>query len=234
MEDWKKKRIKHKPQEAAYVGFVPQKCPIVKRNTFTWLPEYKIDNEQQPKRKQSVLQQEKEGQSAPDREASCQVPEQSDAMQIVKRMEEERLSGQLAQVEKAKRMARQQSDAMQIAKRMEEERLSGQLAQVEKAKRMAHEQDVINHIMQENRVDVSSFVEEGMRMKQEAAYQSAHNGKEAPAALPQAEDAERKRQEELRLAQEVFERLQREAMEDEQKKQSEIEEAKRQAKEMFG
>lgn len=75
----------------------------------------------------------------------------------------------------------------------------------EEERRKAEEKARLDSIMNANKVDVNSFIEQGKSAAQEA--------------------------EELRRAQEIMDRLNREAAEDEAKKVAEIEEAKRQAAE---
>jgi hypothetical protein len=75
--------------------------------------------------------------------------------------------------------------------------------EAEEARKKSEEEARLAAIMNANKVDVNSFIEQGKSAAQEA--------------------------DELRRAQEIMDRLNREAAEDEAKKQAEIEEAKRQA-----
>ena len=220
MEEWKKNRLKKKKHEpAAYVGFVSPKGQVVKRERSHILSEYKIDHENHPKKRNLH----------PDKD-------QPDPQQIARQMEEERLSLQMAQVEQARRIAEEQQT---IAHIMQENRVDvsdfiaeGRKLQTDSGEwTQAQKQEQIHNILEENKVDVSAFVEEGLRLQHasaDGAEESRQDNSTQAAELSQA------KQEELKLAQEIFERLQREAMEDEQKKQAEIDEAMRQAKETFG
>ena len=73
--------------------------------------------------------------------------------------------------------------------------------------------------MNANKVDVNSFIEQGKNAAQQAEKKAADEAKAA---------------EEMRRAQEIIDRLNREAAEDEAKKQAELEAAKAAAAEKFG
>ena len=108
-------------------------------------------------------------------------------------------------------------DAAAILDRINSDREDKHLSEVEKARkeadearRKAEEEARLASIMNANKVDVDSFIAQGKNAAQEA-------------------EAEAKAAEEMRRAQEIMDRLNREAAEDEAKKQAEIEEAKKQA-----
>ena len=109
-------------------------------------------------------------------------------------------------------------DAKAVLDRINSDREGKHLDEIEKAckeaeaaRRKAEEEARLASIMNANKVDVDSFIAQGKNAAQEA--------KEA---------------EELKRAQEIFERLQREAAEDEAKKQAELDAAKAAAAEKFG
>lgn len=112
--------------------------------------------------------------------------------------------GQMDDVELARQRAEQ-------VRREEELRRQKEL---EKLKNEAQEQARINSIMNANKVNINAFIKEGEENRN-------------------AEEEERRRQDEERRAQEIIDRLNREAAEDEAKKQAEIEAARQEAKEKF-
>ena len=87
--------------------------------------------------------------------------------------------------------------------------------EIEKIRKQVQDEERVASIMNANKVDVNAFIEEG---------RSALKDKERSAA----------EEEYMRKAQEIMDRLNREAEEDEAKKQAEIEAAKQIAKETFG
>ncbi|MDO5155934.1 MAG: hypothetical protein Q4D51_08200 [Eubacteriales bacterium] len=111
-------------------------------------------------------------------------------------------------------------DALAVLNRINQEKEQA----LEKAKREADEKARIDAIMNANKVDVNSFIQAGKaaseveQLKEESVEQAA----------PAPSD------DEMRRAMEIMERLNREAAEDEAKKQAQIDEAKRQAEEQFG
>lgn len=90
-------------------------------------------------------------------------------------------------------------------------------AEIEAARQKAAEQDRLNSILKSTQRDISQYISEGMAHREEAqpAVQE-----ETPTASDEA----------LRRAQEIMDRLNREAAEDEAKKQAEIEAAKEYAR----
>lgn len=109
-------------------------------------------------------------------------------------------------------LARQKAEQMQ---REEEERRQ---KEIERVRREADEQAQIASIMNANKVDVDAFIKAG----------------KASRNVETDKTEDRKKQEDMERAQEILERLNREATEDEAKKLAEIEAAKQKAKETFG
>lgn len=141
-------------------------------------------------------------------------------------------------------------DPMEVLRRINEEKEEARRKEIEEAKKKASEEARIAAIMNANKVDVNAFIEAGKaakeeiatkkaeeKLRREAAEQKAREVQPAT-AVKAAVDAElekqRKRDEDLRRAQEIMDRLNREAAEDEAKKQAEIEAAKQEAKKQFG
>ena len=106
-------------------------------------------------------------------------------------------------------------DAMEILRRINEEKEEKRRRDVEQARKKAQEEARIADIMNANKVDVNAFIEAGRVAKEEIASKKAED------------DA-------IRRAQEIMDRLNREAAEDEAKKVAEIEAAKQEAKKQFG
>lgn len=97
-------------------------------------------------------------------------------------------------------------DALEILNRLEREKQEAIIQkqkEIEETRRKAQEQEKINSILNANKVDVDEFIEEG------------------------------KKKEDLQKAQEIIDRLNREALEDEAKKVAEIEAARVEAEERF-
>lgn len=109
-------------------------------------------------------------------------------------------------------------DALEVLNRIQREKEQERQREIEKAKQQADEKDRVASIMNANKVDVNAFIEAG-----KAAIQDNSKEEETKAS-----------DEEMRKAQEIIERLNREAAEDEAKKQAEIDAAKQMAKETFG
>lgn len=109
-------------------------------------------------------------------------------------------------------------DPMEVLRRINEEKEEKRRKEIEKAKQKASEEARIAAIMNANKVDVNAFIEAGKAAKEEIA----------------AKKVEEQREEDLRRAQEIMDRLNREAAEDEAKKQAEIDAAKQEAKKHFG
>lgn len=109
-------------------------------------------------------------------------------------------------------------DPMEVMRRINAEKEEKRRKEIENTKQKVSEEARIAAIMNANKVDVNAFIEAGKVAKEEIAARK---------------EAERKA-EDLRRAQEVMERLNREAAEDQAKKQVEIEAAKQEAKKRFG
>ena len=90
-------------------------------------------------------------------------------------------------------------------------------AEIEAARQKAAEQDRLNSILKSTQRDISQYISEGMAHREEAQHTIQE---ETPTASDEA----------LRRAQEIMDRLNREAAEDESKKQAEIEAAKEYAR----
>ncbi len=112
------------------------------------------------------------------------------------------------------------SDAQAVMDRINRERDATRLQALEEARLKAEEEARLASIMNANKVDVDAFIQAGKAAIQE---------KEQEAASPSNEDKDA-----MARAQEIMDRLNREAAEDEAKKQAEIDEARKQAKEKFG
>ncbi|MBE5943738.1 MAG: hypothetical protein E7258_02345 [Lachnospiraceae bacterium] len=93
-------------------------------------------------------------------------------------------------------------------------------AEIEAARRKAEEQDRLNSILKSTQRDISQYITEGMAHRDEQQSNSS-----APAENQEL-DTSNVDDETLRKAQEIMDRLNREAAEDEAKKQAEIEAAK--------
>lgn len=113
--------------------------------------------------------------------------------------------------------ASEQGDALSVLNRIQQEKEQERQREIEKAKQQAQEKERIASIMSANKVDVNAFIEAG-----KAAIQD--NNEEHTDTVD----------EDMQKAQDIIERLNREAAEDEAKKQAEIDAAKQMAKETFG
>lgn len=120
--------------------------------------------------------------------------------------------------------AQEMTDAQLVMERINREREEKRKKDMEKAQEEAR----LAAIMNANKVDVNAFIQAGKeareeKEKEETAYEES--GNEGTTGVdPDA----------MARAEEIIARLNREAAEDEAKKQAEIEEAKKQAKETFG
>lgn len=108
-------------------------------------------------------------------------------------------------------------DPMAVLKRINREKEQERLREIEEGKQKAQEQERIASIMNANKVDVNAFIEAGKA-----------------AVSEQEEKKPDSSEEEMRRAQEIIDRLNREAAEDEAKKQAEIEAARKEAEKTFG
>lgn len=106
---------------------------------------------------------------------------------------------------------------LEVLNRINQEKEKQRLKEIEEGRQRAQEQERIASIMNANKVDVNAFIEAG-----KAAMEASDR-----------EEEERRKEEEMRRAQEIIDRLNREAAQDEAKKQAEIEAAKKQAEETF-
>ena len=141
-------------------------------------------------------------------------------------------------------------DPMEVLRRINEEKETARRKDIEKAKQKASEEARIAAIMNANKVDVNAFIEAGKAAKEEIAARKADEAARREAAEQKAKEVQpatavqaaveaelerkKKQEEDLRRAQEIMERLNREAADDEAKKQAEIEAAKQEAKKQFG
>ena len=112
------------------------------------------------------------------------------------------------------------SDAQAVMDRINREREEKRLQDMEKARMKAEEEARLASIMNANKVDVDAFIQAGKKAIDEKKQE------DTPGSNVDA-DA-------LARAQEIMDRLNREAAEDEAKKLQEIEEAKKKAQETFG
>lgn len=115
--------------------------------------------------------------------------------------------------------------AADILNRLQEEKQAEEEKKrqaIEEMRKKAEEEERIAAIMNANKVAVDEFIAEGKANRESIEEEELKNAEE-----------ERK-QEELRRAQEIIDRLNREAAEDEAKKAAEIAKAKEEAKEKFG
>lgn len=109
--------------------------------------------------------------------------------------------------------------AEDILKRLEQEKQveeEKRRREIEEARRRRQEQERIDAIMNANKVDVNAFIAEGKANRENKPVEND------------------KQQEEMRRVQEIMDRLNREAAEDEAKKRAEIEAARKEAEEKFG
>lgn len=123
-------------------------------------------------------------------------------------------------------------DAMEILRRLEHEKQEEMLKkqkEIEEARRKAEEQERIDSILNANKVNVDVFIEEGKSGRGNTeTLRSEENGEASQ------NEGEVKKQDDLQRAQEIIDRLNREAAEDEARKMEEIEKAREKAKEHFG
>ena len=117
-------------------------------------------------------------------------------------------------------------DPIEVMNRINREKEEARRKEIEVARKKAQEQARIDAIMNAKKVDVDAFIAAG-----KAAQQEELHSRQAESEDP---EVKRRREEDLRKAQDIVERLNREAMEDEQKKQAEIEQARQQATGQWG
>lgn len=107
-------------------------------------------------------------------------------------------------------------DAQEILKRLEREKQEEEekaRKKIEEMRKKNQEQERIAAIMNANQVNVNAFIEEGKAIRENTLE----------------EEADAKQQEDMRRAQEIIDRLNREAAEDDAKKKAEIEAARKRA-----
>lgn len=141
-------------------------------------------------------------------------------------------------------------DPMEVLRRINQEKEEAHRKEIEKVKKKASEEARITAIMNANKVDVNAFIEAGKAAKEEIAAKKAEEDARRKLAEEKAKEVQQatavkimveenlttknKQEDDLRRAQEIMDRLNREAAEDEAKKQAEIEAAKQEAKKQFG
>lgn len=106
-------------------------------------------------------------------------------------------------------------DTMEIVRRITGEKEQARQKEIERTRRKAMEEARIAEIMNANKVDVNAFIEAGKAAKEEIA-------------------AKKQQEADMQRAREIIDRLNREAAEDEAKKQAEIDAAKQEAEKHFG
>ena len=117
------------------------------------------------------------------------------------------------------------ADALEVLNRINREKEEARAQEIAVERKKREEEERIASIMNKNRNDVSAFIEEGKQMAEEAKDADAKDAAGEKAA-PSADPSEDEKAEQMRRAQEIIERLNREAAEDEAKKQAEIDAAK--------
>ncbi len=121
-------------------------------------------------------------------------------------------------------------DAMAVLNRINSDKEAKRRQEIEQLRRKQEEEARIAAIMKAGKVDVNAFIAEGKHRAEEEALHHTQapvmEFEDERAAAAAANSTE----EQLRLAQEIMERLNREAAEDDAKKQAEIDAAKQAAK----
>ena len=117
------------------------------------------------------------------------------------------------------------ADALEVLNRINREKEEARAQEIAVERKKREEEERIASIMNKNRNDVSAFIEEGKQMAEEAKDADAKDA-EGEKAASSADPSEDEKAEQIRRAQEIIERLNREAAEDEAKKQAEIDAAK--------
>ncbi|MBQ9608383.1 MAG: hypothetical protein IJV15_02945 [Lachnospiraceae bacterium] len=126
------------------------------------------------------------------------------------------------------------ADAMAILNRINKEKNDKRIHDIENARKKREEEERVAAIMSSSKVDVGVFIEEGRHKAEEtdaAEIKSGDEDKSVSADSETSREDNSATDEQMRRAQEIIDRLNREAAEDEAKKQAEIEAAKAQAKE---
>lgn len=141
--------------------------------------------------------------------------------QVVTEQSELREQAELPnQDRKSSKEAMPNEDPMEVLRRINEEKEEQRRKEIEVARKQAQEQERINSIMNANKVDVNAYIEAGKAAKLEKENE--------------LKEKNHSQDDTTQRAQEILERLNREAAEDEAKKQAEIEAAKREAEKRFG
>ena len=126
------------------------------------------------------------------------------------------------------------TDAMEVLNRINREKEEARKRAIEKQWKQREEEERIAAIMNSNKVDVGAFIEEGKHKAKEQEAEpdiSIDKPEEANIDIKEEVADAGATDEQLRRAQEIIDRLNREAAEDEAKKQAEIDAAKQQARE---
>lgn len=137
---------------------------------------------------------------------------------------DEQTSVSFKEAAKKKNLGKSEMDIIARLDRERREDEERKRKEIEVARQKAQEQERIAAVLNANKVNVDSFIEEG-----KASREKSENAKQADSD----EDAVRRAEQMLR-AQEIIDRLNREAAIDEAKKQAEIEAVRKQAEETFG
>lgn len=184
------------------------KSNLIKWWQFTLLPVLRINNDESrwPDRYKTNNQ----GNVPPQEDMNSTVQQAAENKDIEKEVEAVGADTVSASGEQAAG-----SDPLEVLNRIQNEKNNRYQQDIEKERSKREEQDRIASIMNANKVNVNAFIEAG---------KAAIEAKQEP-----AEENTGLTEEEARRAQEIIDRLNREAEEDEAKKQAEIEEAKRQA-----
>lgn len=127
------------------------------------------------------------------------------------------------------------ADAMEVLNRINQEKDEARKRAVENQRKKREEEERIAAIMNAGKVNVNAFIEEGRSKAAEnkESEEVAGTTNEAADSVDVAKDEAQgsdATEEQLRRAQEIIDRLNREAAEDEAKKQAEIDAAKQRAK----
>ncbi len=132
-------------------------------------------------------------------------------------------------------------DALEILNRLERERQEADARkqkEIEEALQKKQEQERIDAILNANKMKVDEFIEEGIAGRNNTENLKSED--DSSRAIGEGADSlevcesDSKADEDMRRAQEILDRLNREAAEDEAKKVAEIEEMKEKARKQFG
>lgn len=222
--------------------------PVLRINNNSNLQQNKTQQQPIKEQVQQPIEQPKKLESPQLQQQPVQEPIRASVQEPKK--EVERIDEKQVEVRKSSDF--ETEDAMEILKRINEEKENARKKDIEDARKKASEEERIAAIMNANKVDVNAFIEAGKAAKEEIAAKKAADEEKIRNELAQKkaievqqatavkmavdEELEKKRKQEddLRRAQEIMDRLNREAAEDEAKKQAEIDAAKQEAKKQFG